>query len=373
MKIFILGPAYPYRGGIASFSEVLANSFQEQGHQVKIYTYILQYPSFLFPGKTQYSSDRPPNHLTIERAIHAMNPLNWRKVGKEIAQAKPDLVIWQFWLPFMGLHSGFINRQIKQNKHTKIIALTHNVIPHEKRIGDRWLTNYFIQSCDGFVAMSKAVLEDLKQFTQSTNKRFAPHPIYNHFGKQVKKEQARKKLSLKKEAKIILFFGLVRHYKGLDILLKAMADKRVRDLNIRLIVAGEYYEGEEKYKQIMKENKLTSCVISRPEFIANEEVKYYFCAADMIVQPYRTATQSGISQIAYHFERPMIVTKVGGLPEIVPDGKVGYVVAPENPTAIADALVDFYTTDKASYFAQQLLEEKKRFSWENMTKAILEL
>jgi len=374
-KIVIIGPAYPYRGGIAAFGNRLAQAFQEemQECEVSVYTFKFQYPNFLFPGKTQFSTDAPPPNVWIKQHIHSINPINWWLVGKEIAELKPDIVLTQFWLPFMSPCLGTINRQIKKRcPKTKIVAVSHNIIPHEKRFADFQLTNYFVQSCDAFLVMSKSVLVDLEQFTDSDKKVFLPHPIYDNFGKAVEKSFARKYLKLKNEEKVLLFFGLIRGYKGLDILLEAMTDKRLQAQNIRLLIAGEYYDDREKYEQYMQQHELAKYIISKPEFIADEEVKYYFCAADLVVQPYKTATQSGISQIAYHFERPMLVTNVGGLPEIVPNGVVGYVVEP-NATAIADAILDFYDNKKEAFFSENVAIEKKRFSWKNMVDGILKL
>ncbi|MGB1204125.1 MAG: glycosyltransferase [Chitinophagales bacterium] len=374
-KIVIIGPAFPYRGGIAAFGNRLAQAFQEEmiDCEVSVYTFKFQYPNFLFPGKTQFSTDSPPPNIWITQNIHSINPLNWWRVGKEIAALQPDIVLTQFWLPFMSPCLGSINRQIKRHcPTTKIVAVSHNIIPHEKRFGDFQLTNYFVQSCDAFLVMSKSVLTDLEQFTNTDKKVFLPHPIYDNFGKKVEKSLARKFLKIKNEDKILLFFGLIRNYKGLDILLEAMTDERLQAKNIRLLIAGEYYDDQEKYEAYILQYDLKKYIISKPEFIADAVVKHYFCAADLIVQPYKTATQSGISQIAYHFERPMLVTNVGGLPEIVPDGVVGYVVEP-NALAIANAILDFYENEKETFFSQNVAIEKKRFSWKNMVNGILAL
>ncbi|MGB0839335.1 MAG: glycosyltransferase, partial [Chitinophagales bacterium] len=316
-RIYFVGPAYPYRGGIAAFNERLAQTYQEMGYEVKIHTFSLQYPEFLFPGKTQYSEASPPKDLDITRSVSSINPFNWWSIGRKIAQEKPDLVITRFWLPFMGPCLGTIGRRIKKNKHTKFLSIVDNIIPHEHRIGDKTLAQYFVNTCDGFMVMSKSVLEDMKQFTQTTNIDYIPHPIYDNYGERVSKTEARKWLNLGMEEKVLLFFGLVRKYKGLDLLLEAMADERIRKMGVKAIVAGEYYDDPAYYQEIIQRLGIQDQIISKPEFVPDEDVKYYFCGADMVVQPYKTATQSGISQIAYHFERPMLVTAVGGLPEIV--------------------------------------------------------
>jgi D-inositol-3-phosphate glycosyltransferase len=372
MRITLIGPAYPYRGGIASFTERLALAFEQQGASVNICTFTLQYPNFLFPGSTQFSSDAAPAGLDIKRCISSVNPLSWWQVGRQLQQQRPDVLVTQFWLPFMAPALGSIHRLAHRNKHTRIVGITHNVLPHEKRVFDNQLTNYFVQSCDGFVAMSRSVLNDLAQFTSNTNKMFIPHPIYDNFGEKVAKTLARKQLGINENEKVILFFGLIRQYKGLDWLLEAMNNPQVRSLNIKLLVAGEYYESAELYEQLIAKYSLQDNVLLHTRFIPNDEVKYYFSAADMVVQPYRRATQSGISQMAYHFERPMLVTNVGGLPEIVPHNHVGYVTEP-NPTAIAAAIVSFYAQNREQEFAQNVAAQKHLFSWQAMTEGILQL
>lgn len=378
MKIFLIGTAYPLRGGLASYNERLMQEFHKMGHETKIYTFTLQYPSFLFPGKTQYSSDPAPQDLTIIPAMNSINPLNWWSVGRMIQKEKPDLVISKFWMPFMGPCLGTIGRIAKRNNHTKFLTIIDNIIPHEKRIGDKMLAQYFVNTCDAFITMSHAVTEELKLFTKNSLVKFVAHPIYDNFGEIIPKEDARQWLTqkgngnFKEKDKIILFFGFIRKYKGLDILIEAMKDERIKAQNIRLIVAGEYYGDKPEYDALIAENKLENSVIQVPDFISNEEVKYYFCAADVVVQPYKTATQSGISQMAYHFEKPMIVTNVGGLPEIVPDNKVGFVTE-ISPSAIADAVIRFYAEEKEADFLPNIQEEKKKYAWSTMAEAVLGL
>ena len=372
MKIYLLGTAYPFRGGLASYNERLMQEFSRMGHEVKIYTFTLQYPSFLFPGKTQISTDPPPAEIEIEPVLNSVNPLNWLKVGRRLRKEKPDLVVCKFWLPFMGPAFGTVARGIKRNKHSRFISIIDNIIPHEKRIGDKQFAQYYANACDGFVTMSHAVTEELKQFSDTPHVRYIPHPIYDNFGEILPKTTAREFFGLKKDEKLILFFGFIRKYKGLDILLEAMTDTRIREMGIKLMIAGEYYGDKPDYDAMIEKGNLADCVIEKPDFISNEEVKYYFSAADVIVQPYKTATQSGISQMAYHFEKPMIVTNVGGLPEIVPDGKCGYVTE-VSPKAIADAIVQFYTQNKEAEFTENVKQEKEKYAWRNMAEGILDL
>lgn len=370
-KIVILGPAYPLRGGgITTFNERLAYEFISMGHDVTIFSFSLQYPNFLFPGKTQYSSDPAPEGLNIKTRLNSINPLNWWIVGNEIKALKPDELIVRFWLPFMGPSLGTVLRRVKKNKHTRIISIVDNIIPHEKRIGDKLFSSYFVKPVDRFVVMSRSVKEDLKSFIKPDKPvEYVPHPVYDNYGELLDKKTAREFLKLDADEKYILFFGFIRKYKGLDLLYKAMGDPRIKSKKIRLIVAGEYYVDKDYYADIIAEKGISDCLELHTDFIPNDAVKYYFCAADLVVQPYKTATQSGISQLAYHFEKPMLVTNVGGLPEIVNHGEAGYVVG-VNEHEIADAILDFYNEDREADFVEQVKENKKRFSWANLIKGL---
>ena len=369
-KVIIIGPAHPYRGGIANFNNSLADAFFKNGDDIEILSFKLQYPSFLFPGKTQFESSDPPKNIKIKSIINSINPFNWFNVAREINRKNPDFVIIRYWLPFMGPCLGSIARLL--NKKIKILAITDNIIPHEKRFGDFFLTKYFVSSCDAFVTLSASVLEDLTQFTKSKNKKFTPHPIYDTFGEKIDKSVAKKNLELNINDKYLLFFGFVRKYKGLDLMLHAMSDQRIKDLGVKLIVAGEFYDNIDFYLDLINELDIDSNIILKSDFIDERDVKNYFCASDMITQTYRTATQSGVTQIAYHFERPMLVTDVGGLAEIGPDKKVGYVTTQE-PKIIADAIVDFYTNNRELDFEKNTKTEKLKFSWQNLIHTIEDL
>lgn len=370
MKIVILGPAYPYRGGIALFDDRLTAELASMGHEVEEWTFTLQYPGFLFPGKTQFSDDPAPDGINTVRKMNSINPFNWIKVGCELKKKKPDLIVVAFWLPFMAPCQGTIARIARHNSHTRITGLIHNMIPHEHRPGDRLFARYFAKSVDGYVAMSDAVLSDIEQFDQNRPRVFCRHPLYDNFGKAATREESLQFLGLDPQYRYMLFFGLIRDYKGLDLLLKAYADKRLRQENVRLIVAGEFYSGSDKYFEMEKELGLEGLIIWKSDFVPNSEVRYCFGAADLIVQPYKSATQSGVAQIAYHFEKPMLVTGVGGLAEIVPDGVAGYVVEPD-ATQIADRLVDFFKEDKKDQFTEGLRQEKKKYSWTNMARSVI--
>lgn len=373
MKIIILGTAYPYRGGLAAFNERLATEYQKQGHDVEMYTFTLQYPSFLFPGKTQYSPDPAPENLTIYRKINSCNPFNWLKVGKEIAKKNADVVVFAYWMSFMAPCMGTIAHKIKKNGHTKVIALVHNMIPHEPNVLDKFLPPYFVKSMDGFMALSESVVKDIEKFDQQNcPKRFSPHPIYDHYGELLPREKALQLLNLDPQNRYALFFGFIRAYKGLDLLLEAFADERLQQSNVKLLVAGEFYGDPEPYLQKIKDLKIEDSVILYNDYIPDTEVNRFFSVADIVAQPYKTATQSGVTQIAFHFEKPMLVTNVGGLPEIVPDGKIGYVVEPD-PKPIADALCRFFAENKQEEFAQNVREEKKKYAWSTFTEVMSNL
>ncbi len=372
-SVICIGPAYPLRGGISNFNVALSQSFIKNGINCSICSFSLQYPKILFPGKTQFEeAGKAPENIKIYSTINSVNPFSWFKTAKKIRKNSPDLVIIHYWMPFMAPSLGTIARKIKKNKKTKIIAITHNVIPHEKRTGDKTLTRFFLKSCDGFVALAESVKNDINRFVFSPKAIFNPHPIYDIFGDIIEKKQARKYLNLNPEDKIILFFGLIRDYKGLDILLEAMSDERIKNANIKLVVAGEFYEDKSKYEKIINSKKIKDKVIITGTYIAQDEVKYYFSAADIIVQPYKTATQSGVTQIGYHFNKAMLVTNVGGLAEIIPHNKVGYVVEPE-AGKIADALFDFYDKNKEKEFSENAATEKEKYSWKNMINSIIKL
>jgi D-inositol-3-phosphate glycosyltransferase len=372
MKIIIVGTAFPYRGGLAAYNERLAHEYIRQGNEVEIYTFTLQYPSFLFPGKTQYSTDPAPVGLNIKRKLNSINPFNWIKTGTEIKDKNPDLVLIKFWLPFMAPCLGTIARIIRSNKKTKVISILDNIIPHEKRFADRMFASFFVGSVDGFVAMSRSVLTDVETFDRQKQKAFCPHPLYDNFGEILTHKEALAKLNLDENQRYMLFFGFIRDYKGLDLLLKAFADSRFCEMNVKLIVAGEFYNNSEQYFALEEQLGLKNEVLWFNDFIPDAEVKNFFSLADIIVQPYKSATQSGVTQIAYHFEKPMLVTNVGGLSEIVPNGKVGYIVEPDEKE-IANALIDFFENKRFDSFYENILVEKAKYSWKRMTDTISDL
>ena len=373
MNVVIIGPAHPLRGGgITTFNERLARQFQNEGYQTTIFSFSLQYPGFLFPGKSQFTDEPAPKDLDIRSRINSVNPFNWLSVGREIKKLKPDIVVVRYWIPLMGPCLGTILRIIKKNKHTRIICIADNIVPHEKRMGDKPFTRYFVKSVDAFITMSEKVLSDLRSFTSKTA-LLVPHPLYDNFGEKISKEEARKELGIRNEELVILFFGFIRKYKGLDILLDAMKLINIKPQthNPKLLIAGEFYEDRKMYDEQIEALGIKEQLILHTDFIADNEVKNYFCAADVVVQPYRNATQSGVTPLAYHFEVPMIVTNVGGLPAMVPDNKVGLVAEP-TAESLAEKIIEYFDKGE-NHFLPHLLEEKKKFSWTKMLESILEL
>jgi len=370
-KVVIIGPAHPLRGGLATFNQRLAKEFNDRGDDCSICSFSLQYPSFLFPGKTQFTDEPAPAGIKIHTVINSINPFNWIKIGNRLKKEQPDLIIVRFWLPFMGPALGTILRRVKKNKHTRIVCIADNVIPHEKRPGDKPFTSYFLKSCDAFVTMSEKVMSDLRLFEKDKPAQLVSHPLYDNFGAILSKQEARNHLGLPATEKIILFFGFIRKYKGLDILLEAMATTQLKSAGIKLLVAGEFYEDEKPYREQIEKLQLNESLILKTDFIPDSEVKYYLCAADAVIQPYRNATQSGVTPLAYHFEKPMVVTNVGGLPSLVPHEKVGLVVEP-NPGAIAEGILRFYQLGE-DYFIPHLRSEKEKYSWASLVQAITKL
>ena len=372
MRIGLVGTTWPYRGGLAAFNERLARQFQAEGHEVEIFTFTMQYPNFLFPGKTQYSDDPKPTDLSITRVMNSINPFTWIKTVRLIRRKQIDLIVIKFWIPLMAPCLGSIARWSRRHG-VHVVSILDNVIPHEPHFWDKWLIRYFVRSVERFIAMSESVRKDCLRFLPTSRQdsvAFTPHPLYDNFGEAVGKFEARKVLGLPEDKTILLFFGFIRDYKGLDLLMKAYA--KAKNDNLLLVVAGEFYNNSEQYKTLEKKLKLEGKIAWHTDFIPDDKVRLYFSAADLIVQPYKTATQSGVTQIAYHFEKPMLVTDVGGLAEIVPDGKVGY-VCEVNETSVADALNRFAAIDptkREQQFLKHIQIEKQKYAWTNMTKLI---
>jgi len=372
MKISLLGPAYPFRGGLATFNERLAQQFSSECKDTDIRTFTRQYPRFLFPGKTQYSNGPAPEGIKIIRELNSINPFSWIRTGLKIRKERTDILLIRYWLPFMAPCLGVVARIAKSNKYTVIISVVDNVIPHEKRPGDIMLTKFFMNSIDGAVVLSDSVQKEVENFRKDIPICYTPHPLFDTYGKKLNRNDALSALKLDQNCIYLLFFGFIRNYKGLDILIRAFSDSRLRGKNLKLLVAGEFYENETLYRNLVRESGLEKDVIFYDHFIENTEVGLFFSGADLVVQPYKSATQSGVTQIAYYFDKPMLVTNVGGLKEIVEHGKCGYVVEPD-PGNIADAIIDYFDNNRENAFTQCVRKEKARFSWNKVTDAVTEV
>jgi len=367
-SIVIIGPGWPLRGGLSAFDEQLARTFTDKNIHTRIETFSLQYPSFLFPGTTQYSTDPAPKDVNIHAGINSINPFNWLKIGMKLKMEKPDLIIVRYWIPFLAPCLGTICKIAKSNNHTKVISIVDNMVPHEKRLGDTIFTKYFSKAVDGFLTMSDKVTKDVKLFSSKPT-LLSPHPIFKHFGEPISKESARKELGINNTEKIILFFGFIRQYKGLDLLLNAMAIKEIKEAGIKLMIVGEFYEDAKPYYDLIKTLGIDESVILNTQFVADSDVKRFVCSADFIIQPYKHATQSGVTPLAYHFEIPMLVTNVGALADTVPDGKVGVVVEP-NIVSIGKGIEKLYQNG-SSFYIPHIKEEKKKYSWDQMANNFL--
>lgn len=373
MKIVLISPAHPLRGGIAASAERVAQSLQALGHDCVIYSYRAQYPAFLFPGKTQYTDAPPPRNVAIRTVLHAYNPFNWFFSARQIVRERPDIVVARFWLPFMGPCLGTILRLCGffSNKKTRFTGWIDNILPHEKRPGDRLFTRFFTHAVDDFVVMSRAVEAELRDFVGPGRVvRYAPHPLYDNYGPAPPMPESRARLGLDAHALLVLFFGFIRAYKGLDLLLQALADPRLEALGVQALIAGEPYEDWAPYERLIREGGLERRVREVQDYIPESEVGLYFAAADLAVQPYKSATQSGITQIAFHYGLPVVVTDVGGLREVVDHEHNGYVVQPD-PHAIADAIFDFFEKKRGDEMRRAVRKSAAKYSWENLALALL--
>ncbi len=355
---------------MATFNERMAKAFQDEGHLVQIITFSLQYPSILFPGKTQYSDDKPPQNLNIKVLINSVNPFSWIKTARYINQQKPDVVIFRYWMPFMSPCLGTIARLISQK--IEKIALCDNIIPHEKFPFTNSLTQYFLNAIDKGIVLSKAVEKDFLKFAPNKKVITLNHPLYDNFGSLIDTQQAKKILQLNPQKKYILFFGFIRAYKGLDLLLQAFAKTNIDKTNINLLVAGEFYDKPDAYLKLIKTLEIEKNVVLHTHFIDNDNVKLYFSAADLVAQTYRNATQSGVSQIAFHFNKPILVTNVGGLNEIVQHQHTGYLVEP-NTEDIKLAIEHFFDTTANHNYTENINTKKQEYSWKMFINNILNI
>jgi D-inositol-3-phosphate glycosyltransferase len=370
MKITILSTAYPLRGGIAHFNGLLYRELIKK-NEVKVVTFKRQYPAILFPGKSQTESGEASEKIPTEQLVNSVNPLNWISVGKKIKKDAPDLLIFKYWLPFFAPCFGTIARIAKNNKKTRVLVICDNVLPHEKRPGDKSFTRYFFKQADFFILLSKKVKEDLLLIRRDAKYKVISHPIYSNFGEASEKDVAKERLKIK-DQNLILFFGFIRDYKGLDVLFQSLSLPEFR-ADIKLVVAGEFYSNREEYLKLIDELKIKSKVYLFTDFIPTSDVKYYFSACDAVILPYKEATQSGIVQIAMNFRKPVIATDVGGLGEVVLHNQTGFIVEKENPLALAEAIAKFYDENKEKEFVRNIENEVEKYSWEKFVDGISEL
>lgn len=371
MKIVIIGTAYPLRGGIAHYIALLYHHLRKR-HDVEVVTFSRQYPAFLFPGKSQQEQKSEGVQIPTEQLIDSINPLTWIRAARSVASKKPDLIIFKYWLPFFGPCFGVIARRVKRWSRARVLFICDNVIPHEQRPGDTVFTRFAFRAADFFIVQSRAVEQELKEFLPGARYAFVPHPVYEMFGAAMPKEAARQKLGLARDERVLLFFGYVRRYKGLHELLDAMP-RVLQSFPVKLLVVGEFYEDESKYREQIVSLRLGDSVIVRSDYVPNDEVRTYFSACDVVLLPYTSATQSGIAQIAYHFDKPIIATDVGGLAEVVRDGETGFVSALNDPEALAQTILRFYRENREDEFTRNVQSEKKKYTWDAMVNAIEKL
>ncbi len=370
MKILLFGPAFPLRGGMAHFITLLYSHLTQRGHNVEIINFKRQYPKILFPGKTQEESGEAGIPVPCTVLIDSINPLNWILNGLKLRNRNADLVISTYWLPFFGPSSGTLHALLRTGK-TKTLTILHNVIPHERRPGDILFTKFLFRFTDYFIAQSESVEKDLLRFVPNAKYRRVALPMFSLFKERIPKQEAKKQLGINDE-KVILFFGYIRPYKGLHVLIDAMKIMKQK-MNLRLLVCGEFYGDEEKYRAHMNAVGIEEKTMVISDYIPNENVHLYFSAADVVVQPYISATQSAIAQIAYFFSSPIIATNVGALPEVVIHEKSGLIVPPNDPQALADAIMRFYSGNLEAKLTAGANEERKKYSWDPMVDAIEQL
>jgi len=370
--LVLVGPMYPYRGGIAHFLETMYRGLRARGHRVEAITFTRQYPERLFPGKTQYETEAVLDAVPAVRLLDTIGPWTWFRTAREIARRKPDAVLFKYWMPFFGPAYGTLARYLRRHGIPSLVVVD-NALPHEQRLGDAAFSRYFLRACSGFMVMSEAVGRDLATLKVQAPVRLIAHPIYDLFGTAPPQAEARADLGLDPAAPVLLFFGFIRRYKGLHVLLEAMPRILKALPEAHLVVAGEFYDDEAFYRSLIEKHGLAPHITLCADYIPNEAVPRYFSAADVVVQPYVTATQSGVAQIAFHFDKPTIITNVGGLAEIVPDGKAGLVVPPEDPIALAGAVIRFFQEDLSARLCAGVREEKKKYSWDRLYEALEEL
>lgn len=367
MKITFLSTMFPYRGGIAQFNALLYRELEKQ-HEVKAYTFTRQYPEFLFPGQTQYVTEKDQaDKIPAVRILDTVNPFTYIKTAKAIRRENPDLLITKYWMSFFAPSLGYVAAHL--GKKTKKISILDNVIPHEKRFFDMAFNRYFLKRNDGFIVMSDKVLADLLSIVPDAKYLRVNHPVYNHFGEKLEQSAARQALGIDPARKTLLFFGIIRDYKGLDILIDALS---MLDQTYQLIIAGEVYGSFDKYADQIKKHQLADRIHLFNHYIDDNEVPPFFSAADVCILPYKSATQSGITSIANHFDLPLIATDTGGLKETIAHGETGLIVAQPNAAMLADTIRQYFDGNMQAGFSRNIQQEKQENSWENFARKIIE-
>lgn len=371
-RIAVVGPVHPYRGGIAHFTEMTVEALSDSGHDVCPVSFSRQYPELLFPGKTQFEPDdeAPVSIRGTPQILDPINPLSWLRTVRHLWQLRPDAVVFQYWMPFFAPAYGTVTRLLNWAEIPSL-AVVHNALPHERHFGDAQLSRFFLRSCSGHVVLSDTVADDTRKLAHPD----APitqieHPVYERFGTSVPKADARATLGLPQEASVLLFFGFVREYKGLHVLLEALPAIVEQVPTAHLVIAGEPYDDPDRYREIIDRHELGYRVHWHDSYVPSEEVPNYFCAADLVVQPYLSATQSGVAQIAFHFEVPMVVTDVGGLAEVIPHEQAGFVVPPRNPTMLSEAVVRFFEEEWSSRLVEGVRKQKRQYAPARLVEAL---
>lgn len=371
MKIAMIGPVHPYKGGIAHYTDLLCRALREDGNEVQLYSFKFQYPKLLYkkPQKDMKSSGFGTNDADF--CIHTLNPFNWIKVAGRIKKQKPELIILQWWHPYFAPCFWSICKLLRREK---ILFVCHNVFPHERFPLDSLLTKWTLGCGRYFITQSKMDARDLLSVKHDAVYRVTPHPTYGMFCKQgMSMQKAREQLQIDQGQRVLLFFGFVRKYKGLQYLLEAMKLLKERDFKVQLWVVGDFGEDKDEYVEQIRRFEIGDQVQMVEGYVPDDEVEKYFAASDLVVLPYLSATQSGIVQIAFGFEKPVLVTEVGGLPDVVTNGKTGYVVEPRSAEMIAEAIMDYYINNRREAFVSQIEKEKDRFSWKTFVDTMMEM
>lgn len=368
MRIALVGPVFPLRGGIAHCTALLYRKLRERGNTTSVVSFKRMYPDFLFPGKTQYETGDPLISVDSAELLDSINPFTWIKTAHYLKKLQPDVIVFQYWMPFFAPCYATVAFMAKRFLKVRIVYICHNIIPHEHNILNRILSRIGLKRVDDFIVHSQSVGEDLLKLLPKAKIQHAPHPVHEIFPPAVDKATAKEELMLT-DNRVLLYFGYIRPYKGIKTLIKAMPHALTK-VDVRLIIAGEFYEEKEETLQLIKELDIEKNVWVTDTYIPGEEVAHYFCAADLVVLPYITATQSGIVQVAYHYNKPVVVTDVGGLPEVVLDEKTGFVVPPKDPVALGEAIIRFYSDERESDFIENIRTEKQKYAWDRVAEAV---